>query len=189
MKRGGAGGGAVSETTRSSVSVTWNIVPPDLPLPGDMRHQKSIIHDGLLSAPHVAKNQSLLGHLRPVTWISIVIQVTDLNLSTSSSAPLRSQPGAAKRSEWQWLAWSGPPCHPQHPQCSFPFHLECEIAAAAALTSALRGQLLKSDVCLPWLRDFNRWTDREGKKWKKQGGVLKKKNISLRSHPLLELEP
>lgn len=40
------------------------------------------------------------------------------------------------------------PCHPQRPQCSFPFHLECEIAAGAALTSALRGQLLKSDVRL-----------------------------------------
>lgn len=41
-----------------------------------------------------------------------------------------------------------PPTPPQHPQCSFPFHLECEIAAGAALTSALRGQLLKSDVRL-----------------------------------------
>lgn len=44
--------------------------------------------------------------------------------------------------------WSGSPCHPQRPQCSFPFHLECEIAAGAVLTPALRGQLLKSDVHL-----------------------------------------
>lgn len=94
------------------------------------------------------KANQCISVLRSVT-LAIVTQVTNLNHGTSSSlAPLRSHPGAVKRLEWQWPAWSGPHATPYNLQCSFPFHLECEIAAGAALTSALRGQLLKSDVRL-----------------------------------------
>lgn len=75
-----------------------------------------------------------------------VTQVANLHLSTSSWTRRRLQPGAVKRFEWPKR--SGPHVTPQRPQCSFPFHLECEIVAGAALTSALRGQLLKSDVRL-----------------------------------------
>lgn len=72
----------------------------------------------------------------------------DLNFCISFWPHLRSQPWCSEAVRVAMAAVAGAPCHPKHPQCSFPFHLECEIAAGAALTSALRGQLLKSDVHL-----------------------------------------
>lgn len=72
------------------------------------------------------------------------------------------------------------PCHPQHPQCSFPFHLECEIAAGAALTSALRGQLLKSDVRLSgWETSTDGGKEREGKKWKEEKKKMNLNKLSV----------
>ena len=58
------------------------------------------------------------------------------------------QLGAVKRPEGLLADVVRVPCHLQRPppRYSFPFHLECEIGAGEALTPALRGQLLKSDV-------------------------------------------
>lgn len=78
----------------------------------------------------------------------------DLDAAASVPPPPPSStsdpPAPVQRCGQSGCGWrgQGPVSTRSHPHCSFPFHLGCEIAAGAALTSALRGQLLKSDVRL-----------------------------------------